>query len=206
MKHLFSWDSPCHLCGTAIEGRAGLCPACRRALPRHDGKMPRLTGIDAVKVAFWYDYPLIPLVRAFKYQGALHLADVLASGWEGLLPQQPPDCVVPVPLSRRRWRERGYNQAHELALELGSRLGSACTPALLRQRHTAPQAGLSAQARATNVARAFCARTPLRGLRVALVDDVLTTGATLEAAAQALRDAGARQVEAWVVARAVLPL
>lgn len=166
-----------------------------------------LPGICRVIVPFWYEYPLIPLIRDVKFHGALHLSSVLAQGWLPLLPASGGvDALVPIPLSHRRWRERGYNQARELARPLARTLDCEISTALQRVRHSVPQATLSGQARQSNVTGVFGADKRLAGLRVGLVDDVVTTGATLVAAAEALHQVGVTSVEAWVVAQAVPPL
>jgi len=108
------------------------------------------------------------------------------------------DCVVPVPLSKARLRERGYNQAVEIARHLRGRLAiDSCS----RERDAPPQAGLDREARRRNVRGAFRCNRSFAGERVAVVDDVMTTGATLDALARALKDAGAASVVNWVVCR-----
>lgn len=112
------------------------------------------------------------------------------------------DCVVPVPLHPRRERSRGFNQARELA----RRLGPPLLEPLARVRHTVPQVELAADQRHDNLRGAFRMRkraTNLKGMRVMLVDDVSTTGATLEACAMVLRDAGVAEVHALTAARVV---
>ncbi|MDA8416171.1 MAG: phosphoribosyltransferase family protein [Betaproteobacteria bacterium] len=156
-------------------------------------------------VPWWYDYPLMMVIRALKYRGALYLAEALAQGWKRCPIAVKPDCVMPVPLSRHRWRERGYNQARELAKPLAHILACPVVEGLERTRHTCPQASLPRQARQTNVAGAFRVIRPVAGLRVALVDDVLTTGATVTAAALALREAGVGGLQIWVLAQARSP-
>ncbi len=197
-------DSPCFLCGESVGLRVGLCASCWQRLPRAEVRQISIPGVDGVIAPFVYRYPLVPLLRAFKYQGALYLAPLLAQGWEEVVipPGGLPECVVAVPLSCQRWRQRGYNQAFELARGLARHLDCPLSPALRRVRATVPQAGLSREARLENVRGAFHCASSVRGRRVALVDDVLTTGATLEAAAHALRQAGAQSVHAWVVAHA----
>ncbi len=114
-----------------------------------------------------------------------------------------PEAIVPIPLHRDRYRERGFNQAMELALPIARRLGVDLAPHLIsRPRATAPQTGLRATLRRRNVAGGFRVDSPKLPRSVALVDDVLTTGSTLSAAARALRRAGVERVEAWVAARA----
>jgi ComF family protein len=113
------------------------------------------------------------------------------------------DAIVPVPLHRSRHRERGYNQAELLARELGKLISLPVEPALLKARATRPQVGLTAEERATNVRGAFESPgdLPIAGRRFVLVDDVLTTGATLSACAEALSAAGAHWVGAVTIAR-----
>jgi len=114
--------------------------------------------------------------------------------------------LIPMPLSTARLRERGYNQAWELARRLGPQLGIEAHPGLLqRWRDTPHQVGLSRQAREANLRDALWVdplhTQRIRGRQVALIDDVMTTGASADAAAHALRQAGATQVQVWVVAR-----
>ncbi|MBI4279244.1 MAG: ComF family protein [Armatimonadetes bacterium] len=118
---------------------------------------------------------------------------------------RPPDLVVPVPLHPARERERSFNQAHLLAVEVAAVLGAPLAPAALRRvRATPQQTGLAGDARRENVAGAFEAEAgAVRGRRILLVDDVMTTGATLEASAEPLRRAGAREVCAVVMARSL---
>lgn len=121
-----------------------------------------------------------------------------------------PTLLVPVPLSAPRWRERGYNQSALLAQHLSERLGLAtCPEALVRTQHTERLMHLDADARAAAIARAFAVPPTMarqvHGRHVALVDDVLTTGATANAAARALWEAGAREVSVWAVARTPAP-
>lgn len=172
-----------------------LCSACRHAPP----------PLREAHAAFLYGFPLDRLLPRLKFHRDLAAGRLLAQAMAGALAHAPrPDALVPVPLHRARLRQRGYNQAQELAVPLGRLLGIPVLPRLLRRvRDTAPQSRLDADARAANLRDAFEV-PPLRSPppRVALVDDVMTTGATLHAAADALHDAGADRVDAWVCARA----
>jgi ComF family protein len=113
-----------------------------------------------------------------------------------------PELLIPVPLHRGRLFRRGYNQAQELARHLGRELGIAVEPrAARRLRATPDQIGLGAAARRRNLKNAFSVGPPVAGRRLALLDDVMTTGATLEELARACKAAGATRVEAWAIAR-----
>jgi ComF family protein len=113
------------------------------------------------------------------------------------------DCLVPVPLHRQRLRARGYNQAVEIARPLARQLGLPLETGLLRRaRRTPPQQGLSADQRSRNLRNAFTLAGQLRGGRVLLVDDVMTTGATVRECCRTLRRGGAREIQTAVVGRA----
>jgi ComF family protein len=151
-----------------------------------------------------YDGTLRELIHALKYQQrhsiARGLADLMRASGRSVL--ENADCVVPVPLHRRRERTRGFNQARELA----RRLGPPMLEPLVRVRHTVPQVELAADQRHDNLRGAFRIRTRashLKRMRVVLVDDVSTTGATLEACAIVLRDAGVAELYALTAARVV---
>lgn len=211
---------PCLLCG--ISGaRDGVCAACAVDLPALAGPMclncaaPLTAGdvcgaclahpprYDRVTAAYVYDFPVDALIQAYKYGGELRLARLLGKA----LAQRataPVDVVVPMPLSTERLRLRGYNQALELARHIGRSHGIAVWPhACRRVIDTPAQALLPWRERPRNVRGAFVCDADLAGLRVAVVDDVLTTGATLNELARNLKRAGAAEVHGWVAARAV---
>jgi ComF family protein len=154
-----------------------------------------------------YGAPLDALVQRLKYQGDLALAEALAwqmaRRWQTLTDKPPlPDIFVPVPGSHRRLAQRGYNQAYLLTQRLAKRLGRPARADLLHKtRDTRSQAGLNGEQRQTNLAGAFRAGSGVAGRRLGLVDDVLTTGATLQAARTALLAGGAAHVGFWVMAR-----
>lgn len=179
-----------------VERRVAVCDQCRRhPLPLR------------VRAAAIYGEPLRRAIHGLKYEGLFALAPPLAS----LMVEEWPrwataaDLVVPVPLHPERERERGYNQTLLLAREFCRRLSLASDPAALqRVRYTRPQVELAIRERLYNVRGAFRADgSRVTGQRILLIDDVCTTGATLAAAAEALLDAGAQSVRAYVLARAV---
>lgn len=197
----------CDTCGDPLPSwrilsvAEGRCARCRRRPP----------AFDVARAAGEYDGALRAILHAFKYDGRRTLAEPLAAMMrechEGVL--RDADIVVPVPLHPWRRLRRGFNQAEELA----AHLGLPVVHALWRSRMTLPQSGLTARERRRNVREAF-RLSPFRGsedprLRgvgcVVLVDDVRTTGATLDACAVALKEAGVREVRALTVARAAPP-
>jgi ComF family protein len=145
---------------------------------------------------------LAQAVHQLKYRAVADLARELATRLQPAL--TPDQTLVPVPLHPDRERERGFNQAQLLAVALARGSGLPLARALVRTRPTRSQVGLSAAARRQNVQGAFAALPPVPP-RAVLIDDVITTGATLRECARALRQAGAQQVSALVVAFAPLP-
>lgn len=195
-------DFLCPACAGALVPAAGRrCDRCWRPCP--DGRCGACTGpeppLAALRSAYVYGGPSRDLVHALKYGHLTALAPLMGRAVAeaaALLPERP-DVVVPVPLHRRRQRERGYNQSALLAREVARRLGVPLAEALVRRRPTRPQAStLSAEERRGNVQDAFsCARPYLiAGFVVVLIDDVATTGATLTACATELRRHGAARV------------
>lgn len=196
-----AWRPPaslkrCHRCAlpwlSATD--AEHCPVCERQSPEFDRA---ITALD-------YVAPWSHLIGRLKFQHDTALVTPLARLLTEAVRQRPHpvDLVLPVPLSPSRLRERGFNQAVEIARPLARQLGLPFDPmGLQRVRDTAAQAGLHLAEREKNVRRAFACRRDLSGLRIAIVDDVMTTGATLDEAAKTLKRAGAVHVENWVAAR-----
>lgn len=213
-------------CGGCLELGAWLCSHCSRAVrPLRDPRCPRcgrelefvaqrcacrsrLRAISALRSAVVYEGPLERAIHRFKYDGwtalAGPLAQLLVPEVEAACPHRPSVLAVPVPLHPHRARARGYNQSELLVRQLRARqaLGRPRRGRLVRVRDTPPQVGLDRVQRRANVAGAFEWRGPgLRGESLLVVDDVTTTGATLEACAAALREAGAGAVAGLTVAR-----
>ena len=179
-----------------------LCPRC--ALESPDGAvcgrcLSEAPAYDATDAALAYEFPADALVHALKFRGELALAPLLAGLLAAKVRSQRVDHVVPVPLSAQRLRERGYNQAVEIARHL--RKDALELSLCERTRHAPPQIELPYAERRKNVRGAFRCTRSLIGARVAVVDDVMTTGATLDEMARTLKAAGAVRVVNWVVAR-----
>ena len=187
----------------ALALAAPACGECLREPPPFD------RAVCAVDYVFPWDH----LIREFKFRGQIELADPLAQRLSAAVRfrgDSTVQCVLPVPMTSQRLRERGYDQAWELARRVAAGLRlPARADALVRTLDTVHQTALGRAARQRNLRAAFFVpgpqRADLQGARVALVDDVMTTGATLREAAAALRRAGAAAVEVWVLARTPAP-
>ena len=186
----------CPSCALPLSASAPhLCRRCARRAP----------PFSAALTAFRYAAPVDRAVHQLKYS-----ADFLAAQWLSdclaqsvmLAGHDLPDVLLPVPLHRSRLRIRGYNQAHEIARRVAVRLRIPCEPhAARRVRATEDQIGKSAAQRRRNLRGAFAVLEPLHGRRVALIDDVMTTGSTLAELSRACLHAGASSVAVWCVAR-----
>lgn len=212
--------TPCLLC-SAPATKSNICAGCRADLPWLDDNVcsccahplpaPGLCGrciaepphYDHVVAACRYAFPLDGLIQAYKYSGRLVAGAALASLLADRL-QQRPDLIVPVPLTAQRLRERGFNQALELARALGQQMKVPVQAQLcFKTRDTAPQTRLPWKQRRKNIRGAFVVEGGVAGRHVAVVDDVLTTGATLSELARNLKRAGATTVTGYVIARTV---
>jgi ComF family protein len=208
----FALPQCCPACGAHAGADTLLCAACLAAIPtlgmplcltclvRGDAPDGCLRHPHARAWAAWvYDERAALVVQAFKFGGRRGLAGALAARLAAGLPAGlAPDLVTAVPLHPARRRERGYDQAEELARALAARLGAPYLPLLRRTRPTRPQSRLGPGERRRNVEGAIAVREPsgVRGRRTLVVDDVLTTGATLGECAAALAGAGAAPVAA----------
>lgn len=197
----------CAACDAALPYLSKVhCPVC--ALPTPGGEVcghclkqpPHFTSTTAV---FEYSFPLDKLIQSMKYREQLPLAHNFAIKLvQHIDTGNLPDYIIAMPLHPAKLRERGFNQSHLLAATVCRKLKLKLLPnACQRVRDTASQSALPWQQRKRNMRNAFCCNTDLTGKRVALVDDVLTTGASFNALAEAVTKQGAVQVYAWVVAR-----
>jgi len=192
----------CACCGQVFSSRQGidhLCGAClAESRPYHQAR-----------AALIFDGPVVELIHQYKYRAKLRLARpfgmLLHRSFEYFWPAGGADLAIPVPLHSRRQRQRGFNQAYVMLLRAvtAGLAVSVNADALRRVRHTPTQTGLDRQARKDNMRKAFVVGKPevVAGRHVLLVDDVMTTGATIEACAFALKAAGASRVDALTLAR-----
>ena len=218
------WLTPsCTLCGERVSQGQAFCDGCERSLPLLDAgcavcatrlapgshslicgecqqRPPRYAGAHA---AFRYAAPVDRLVQGAKYNARFDWLKILAARLLERVRARAGevDAIVPVPLHRSRLRSRGYNQAIELARPIARSLHLPLYLGIERVRPTPPQTAMTLADRRRNVRNAFAASREFTGLRVAIVDDVMTSGATVNAVANCLRKAGAASVEAWIVAR-----
>ena len=211
----------CFLCA-ASSGDSLLCPPCTASLPRLTTErcpicalptpgssvcgacLKKAPHFDATLAVFRYEFPMDSLIQALKYAHRLAAAGFLGEAMaHDSLPCRP-DLIMPVPLSTERIAQRGFNQALEIARPLARTL---CVPLetrrIHRRRDTSPQASLPWKERAKNIQHAFECEIDLTGKTVLLVDDVMTTGATLNELARTLKAHGATRVENCVLARAL---
>lgn len=209
---------PCLLCGAASRNGAwcGPCDAALPYLPKPHCPvcaLPTLNGatcgrclkqapqFDRTLAVFAYAFPLDKMVQALKFNEQLMLARLLANKLAQRVEIRP-DCIVAMPLHPARLRERGFNQSLELARQIARNLNiPLLNHACQRVRDTSPQSALPWKERGKNMRKAFTCTEDLSGKHVAVVDDVMTSGASVNELARALRQANAREVSAWVVAR-----
>lgn len=219
------FPATCYLCLDPGQRSAlDLCAACEADLPLNEPACPKCAVavgepgefcgrclrrgrvFDAAYAPYRYEFPLPELIQRMKYRGQLPITRILGCVLGRRLAERGAlqvDAIVPVPLHARRELRRGYNQAREIAVFAARELGLPVEDRLVRRiRETAEQTGLAAGARRRNLRGAFTADASCLPSRIAIVDDVLTTGATAESLALALRRGGCRRIEVWTVARA----
>jgi len=190
----------CPACGDAPLPASPFCALCEGAIDPVPGKPGEP---DDVRAGALFGGPIADAIHALKYGDRAEAAVPLGRWLAGRVEVPPGARVVWVPLGRRRRIERGYDQAMLLAGSFARAAGlRLLRGAMRRVRETPPQVGRDRAARARNVEGAFAASKAVSGLDLVLVDDVVTTGATAEAASQALREAGARSITVVALARA----
>lgn len=217
IEHLLP-SQPCLLCG-AMSHDGVWCAACDADLPRLSGAhcpvcaLPSSMGdvcgrclqhpphFEHTVAAFAYAFPIDKLIQALKFSEQLTLIKKLADALTDQIDTLP-DAIIPMPLHPLRLRERGFNQSVLLGQRMAKHLAipllkNACT----RARNTRPQSALPFEERKKNLRQAFSCTANLSGKHIAIVDDVMTTGASINELAKTLRQAGATNISAWVIAR-----
>lgn len=213
----------CILCGDNGFAHYDLCRACYHELPRIDSNcsqcgtyFKQLRGdlcshcinlpppFDRTIAPFMYSQSIAYLIKTLKfhnhYKNARLLGSLLAD--QVMAENAHADCLIPMPLHRNRYRERGFNQTIEIGRIVSKQLRIPLSlTECIRKRDTPHQVGLSASQRQMNVQDAFAMVRPLQGKRVAIIDDVMSTGASVRELAKVLKQAGVMRVEVWVCAR-----
>jgi ComF family protein len=160
-------------------------------------------AFDRTRALFNYAFPIDRIIQRLKYQEHLALAPALGTLLSQNLPEELPDIWLPMPLHANRLKSRGFNQAIEIARELTAKTGVPMQAGWAsHERDTSPQAGLKRDARKKNMRGAFNCHPKVDGLHIGIVDDVMTTGSTLDELAKTLKASGAGKVTCVVVARA----
>ena len=182
--------SHCPQCGLTSD--EGLCGSCINSTPH----------FDATHAVFSYEFPINVMMQRYKYGNMLSLSTLFGQLLNDKIKQETIDLIIPMPMHPQRLKIRGFNQALEIArfLNTNSRNKLDYT-SVIRQSLTPPQASLPLKARVNNIKGAFDVIGDVRGKKIAIVDDVMTSGASLNELAKTLKKAGAVHVECWVIAR-----
>jgi ComF family protein len=216
----------CILCGNNGFNRLDICESCYHRLPRNNLScyrcaeiftspiaVPALCGrclsetpaFDETHAPFVHQDEIRHLITGLKFGAQFKNARLLGSLLAGYVNKtaEKPDCIIPVPLHKARYHERGFNQALEIARTVSKSLNIPIDYAsCVRHKDTPHQTGLSAKKRRQNLRRAFSVQKLIQGQHIAIIDDVMTTGSTANALAAELKKAGAIRVDVWVCARA----
>jgi ComF family protein len=226
IQHILDFLLPvsCGLCSGTTNSHQALCEPCLNELPFIANSCPgcalpssstspcgkcqkQQPSYDQAFALLLYQQPVNILIQQFKFNRKLEYSRLFSKllAEKLVLFTKPPDLLIPVPLHNSRLRSRGYNQAWELAKHLSKLSGIPASHKLCsRIKKTPLQTGLKASERKRNLKQAFAATGNVKGLHICIVDDVMTTGSTLEAIASVLKAAGTARVSVLVVARAVL--
>jgi ComF family protein len=188
----------CAQCALPLEGGSrpdSLCGRCLKHPPAFDHSLSLLR----------YENKVVQLVTRYKFHDSLSYSRLLAELLlNALVKVEKPDCIMAVPLHGKRLYQRGFNQSHELAKIIAKKLDVPLTSkAVLRIRETEQQTGLDAKQRRRNIRGAFAVAEPIKYKHVALIDDVVTTGSTVNELARVLKKAGVQTVSVWSIARAI---
>ncbi len=193
-KDLLIKDNGCPVCANVSPGGL-ICGHCLKAPPQ----------VSSTIVPLHYQYPTDHLIRLFKYKNCIGLARPFARLIvdQLLRSNKLPDLIIPVPLHKSRQRQRGYNQSLELAKQLGKHLNIKTDyRSCKRIKNTAPQSSLSFKERSKNIIGAFSFNGATLPDHIAIIDDVITSGATINELAKMINPTGDKKIEAWAVAKA----
>jgi ComF family protein len=211
--------SSCVLCNVNTDHALGLCKECWQDLPWQAAAHCAQCGLatqsnicgsclshppffDHTRALFEYAYPIDALLQAFKYQHQLHLGHLFAQIGLNHFNPVGVDCMVSMPMHPKRLQERGFNQSLELAKGIAKLLQLPLMVAPCKRiKNTPPQASLPLKDRVKNIKGAFSCGDDFQGKHVAIVDDVMTSGASLNELAKTLKQAGASEVSCWIIAR-----
>lgn len=197
----------CTRCEQLLPWLGAVCPCC--ALPQDDEQngcqcVKKAPSYDALQALFDYAWPIKNIIAKWKYGGQLHFAMMLAHFMiQRLKPRYPIDCVIPVPLHPQKLRQRGFNQSIELAVPIAMHLNipldrRSCT----RMINTASQSHLDRAGRQKNIKSSYFAISPeFKAKHVLIIEDIVTTGATINALSGALKSQGVQTVEIWCCCR-----
>ncbi len=217
----------CFLCASIQTVNHGLCEACLKDLPWLPSSSCPQCGLnssghicgsclssspyfDITHAVFLYHHPIDAMIQRYKYGNTLNLShtfgNLMSEKISALAHSEDIDLVIPMPMHPTRLKQRGFNQALEIAKIMNKVLNKNTRTKLdyksvIRQTLTPPQASLPLKDRVKNMKGAFKVNANLTGKRIAIVDDVMTTGASLNELAKTLKQAGATHVECWVIAR-----
>ena len=222
LKHAI-FKQKCLLCASPQSNKHGLCNPCLNELPWHPASSCPQCGLtssgmvcgscissppdfDATHAVFLYQYPIDKMMQRYKYGNMLNISHTFGQLLTEKSPFEAVDLIIPMPMHPKRIKERGFNQALEIAKILTKNCKAKLDyKSVERQTLTPPQASLPLKARVKNIKGAFKVNTDLTGKTIAIVDDVMTTGASLNELAKTLKKAGASHVECWVIARTLPP-
>jgi ComF family protein len=213
-QHVFKQS--CLLCASPEGNRDGLCSACLNDLPYSPATSCPQCGLssnglvcgscisappdfDLTRAVFTYTFPIDAMMKSYKYGDALHISRTFGRLLAEKIESSTVDLIIPMPMHPARLKERGFNQALEIAKVLGN--DKLDYKSAIRQKLTPPQASLPLKERVKNIKGAFAVSADLTGKRIAIVDDVMTTGASFNELAKTLKKTGASHVECWVIAR-----
>ena len=208
----------CDVCRSVLPFNRSVCRQCGTPLPAETANASKICGsclaqpphVEKTLAPFLYQYPVDHMVTSLKLGGQLMFARLLGQLMMDEIKQRYrldslPEFLVPVPLHPNRLLHRGFNQSGLIAGELATHLQIPLGNGMIRRSADTPtQTGLSRSGRRKNVRRAFRVDSPIAGSHVAIIDDVMTTGSTLNEVARVLKRAGVERVDAWVFARTPL--